>query len=270
MLEQSTQVLVVGSGVTGATTASRLVHSGVEDVICTEARSVVGGNLVSREADGYLWEEGPNTFQPTPAILRLASELDLLDDLVLADHRLPRFVLWNDELYPLPMTLKDIVADFKLLSLGGKLRAAWGALGLVAPAAREGKAPGDDSQVIRLRPEDESVQDFVTRHLGREAFLKLIDPFVSGVYAGDASKLVMAAAFKRVFALQQLGGTPGILEGALIRIGQRRQQANPEIDADLPKIKSGSLGSFRHGLQQMPLKVQQMLGEKRMRTNHKP
>ena len=41
-------------------------------LLLTEARNRVGGNITTRSGDGYLWEEGPNSFQPSDAMLKAA------------------------------------------------------------------------------------------------------------------------------------------------------------------------------------------------------
>lgn len=246
-------VLVIGSGMSASSLAHQLVKDspGVS-VLMTEARDVVGGNVISREEAGYIWEEGPNTFQPAPHILRLAVDVGLKDDLVFADSTLPRFVYWDGKLFALPMGLGDL-PTFRLLSIPGAIRAGLGAAGFVLP---------------NLTGREETIKEFISRHLGPEVFAKMIDPFVSGVYAGNPSKLSMKSAFKKIYALTELGVTSGIVEGAIIRIGQKKKEAGP-IDPELPTWKGGALGSFRKGLGMLPKAVAKKLGDERVRLNWK-
>jgi len=241
--DEVVDALVVGSGVSGSTLAYRLHSRGVS-MLLTEARDVVGGNVISRSANGYTWEEGPNTFQPAPHILRLAVDVGLKDDLVFADHTLPRFVYWNGNLFALPMGPADI-PKFRLLSPLGAVRAGLGAAGFVWP---------------NWSGKEESVKEFITRHLGAEVFAKMIDPFVSGVYAGDPSQLAIRGAFGKIYALQNLGITQGIVEGAILRLRQRKAEAG-EPDPELPVVKGGALGSFREGLGMLPKAVAAKLGD---------
>eukprot|EP01039_Chlorochromonas_danica_P007284 gene7284-8061_t len=250
---EQVDALVVGSGISGSTAAFYLQKQG-HKVALAESREVVGGNLITKKAEGYLWEEGPNSFQPNAAILRLAKDLGMIDELVLADPTLPRFVYWENHLHALPAGVTDLL-NFNLLSWPGKIRAGLGALGLIAPP------PGDE----------ESVEDWVTRHLGKETFERIIDPFVSGVYAGDPKRLSMSQALKKVFRLESLGVTRGVLDGAIVRMKQMaaERKATAERDADLPKVAGGSLGSFRDGLLSVPQRIAQQLDSDQLLLGHR-
>lgn len=67
--------VVVGGGISGLCIAQAFAtkhRETVSNVIVTEARDRVGGNITTVERDGYLWEEGPNSFQPSDPILTMA------------------------------------------------------------------------------------------------------------------------------------------------------------------------------------------------------
>ena len=106
-------------------------------VLVTEARGRVGGNITSvSNAEGYLWEEGPNSFQPNDSMLKAAVDSKTADQLVFGDPTAPRFVFWEGRLRPTPSG--PDVLTFDLMSILGKIRAGLGAAGFKAamPGAR--------------------------------------------------------------------------------------------------------------------------------------
>jgi oxygen-dependent protoporphyrinogen oxidase len=232
------EVVVLGAGISGLTLAWRLRQSSAQ-VLLAEASSRVGGCISTQSKDGYRWEEGPNSFTPTPALLNLIAEVGLTDQLVLADAKLPRYIYWERELLPVPLSPAAALSS-RLLSVGGKLRALQGLLGFVPPP------PGHE----------ETVRQFFRRQLGSEVAERLVEPFTSGVYAGDPDQLSAVAAFPRVAGLEERYGS--LFAGALQALRQRPQ---PSPIAIQPPPKRGQLGNLRQGLQQLPEALAQKLGD---------
>lgn len=150
--------------------------------------------------DGFMWEEGPNTFQPTIPLLQLAHDLNISDDLVYADASLPRYIYWKGKLLPLPMSFSEFMTS-RLLSLTGKVRLIAGLLGCIS---------GSPSK-------EETIKEFALRHLGtnsthsqysvtlscslvqgKQAYERIVDPFISGIYAGNPDELSISAALNKV------------------------------------------------------------------------
>ncbi len=197
--------------------------------------------------------------------MKLAVDVGLKQELIFADRKLPRYVYWQNKLQPVPMTPAAMIQS-RLLSFPGKLRALFGALGFVAPVMGDSLR---DSYASRLsqQGDEETVSQFFRRHLGTEVMQRLVEPFVSGVYAGDPQQLSAAAAFGRVTKMADLGG--GLVAGALLSARKRPPQPpltkgalKTVADPNVPKTRPGELGSFKGGLKALPEAIAAQLGDR--------
>ena len=265
------ECLVIGGGISGSTLAHNLNRNGV-DVVLAEARDYLGGNVKSHNDDGFIWEEGPNSFATQPSIVRIANELGIDDQFVFADESLPPWVNHNGMLHPLPKGqggkgpkgqlelvfgpngVLNFAFKGQLLSWPGKIRAGIGAFLGHLPAP-EGK--------------EETIREWVTRTLGEEVFLRCIDPFVSGVYAGNPETLSMKAALSKIARIEDYAYSIDWNKfGAIFYGGLKRQvELTKERKADPPEpqwvdFEYGNPGSFRNGLSTLPNAIAKELGDK--------
>lgn len=186
---EARSVAVVGAGVTGLVAAYELRRRGV-NVTLYEASGHAGGAIRTAHADGFLAEHGPNSFVTSPAVDALLQQLDLEDDVVEANPGANRrYVVRNGEMLAFPLTPIAMLST-RLLSFKAKLRV------LLEPLMR-----------ARRSEEDESVASFVRRRLGHEVLDYAVDPFISGIFAGDPETLSMTHAFPRVAELEREYGS---------------------------------------------------------------
>ncbi|MFI5093174.1 MAG: protoporphyrinogen oxidase [Candidatus Acidiferrales bacterium] len=181
-------VLVVGAGISGLACAYYLRKSGI-DAHIVESSPRPGGMIRSERREGYLLELGPQSFSSTLQLGELCRDLGIANDLVEAPPRAPRFLLLNGQLRQAPLSPPAFFTSslFSLRTKASVLRDLFG----------HTKPPDAD----------ESVAAFVRRKFSAELLDKLVGPFVSGIYAGDAEKLSLRAAFPQLHEAERSTGS---------------------------------------------------------------
>jgi oxygen-dependent protoporphyrinogen oxidase len=229
------RTIIVGAGLSGLVHAHQLTALRRE-VLVLEASDRPGGVVRSETQDGFLLELGPNTVRPTPEIWALANALGIQSEAVIVRSKAPRYIDYAGKLHPLPMSPVGLVTT-PLLSGRGKLRI------FAEPFIRRAAAPTADT-----------VRSFFTRRLGIEVAERLVEPFVSGIFAGDGTRLSAAASFPRLTQWEQKSGS--LFLGALAERLRGKGK---------PKSPVRGLLTFQKGLETLPRALAARLGA-RLRT----
>jgi len=219
-------------------------------VLVADKSASPGGVFETRDdIEGYLFEDGPNTFQPTESTLSLVSQVGLAPDVVCTDRSLARYVYSGGDLYALPSPggPPDLSGLVNLLSPLGMARVVVGA---ILPVAAPVKS-------------DETVTDFFTRTLGSDILKLVVDPFISTVYCGDPSKMSMRSVFPAIAKAGDAGnGFGGLVKGFVAsRKAAKETKATPFPESGI-KVKKGSSASLKGGLKKLPEAIAGALGNK--------
>ncbi len=220
------QVVVLGAGISGLAAAYWL-HKEGKEVFILETKPAPGGAIESESANGYMFDKGPNSgLETTPLIAELAEAAEVKDEMVYANPKGDkRYILRDGILQPLPMGPKDFLTS-KLFSPAAKLRL------MAEPFI--GKSKDGYYQ---------SISQFVRRRLGQEFLDYAINPFVSGVYAGNPDDLSVKSAFPKLYRLEELYG--GLIKG-MIKGAKERKKSKEQSK------QSAKMFSFKHGMQALP------------------
>jgi oxygen-dependent protoporphyrinogen oxidase len=253
-------VIVVGGGVAGLATALQL-RDGARglgtklDVTLFESAPRVGGNIRTDRDDGWTIEWGPNGYlDSVPATPALAERVGLGDRIQPANEKAAkRFLYRNGALHLLPTGPVGFLRS-GVLSPAGRARV------LMEPFAHP-KPSGID----------ETIYEFASRRIGREAASTLIDAMVSGVFAGNVHTLSLASTFPKMAAMEAEHG--GLVLAMLARMrarrtARRRAQALRASGAETTELTrpggpagpAGTLTSFDSGLDLFPAAIAEHLG----------
>lgn len=253
------KVVVVGGGVSGLATAFRIrerfqARGQPLEICLLEAAERAGGKIRTECIEGVRFEWGPNGFlDGKPDTLALCHDLGLQDALLPSSEAArKRYVFSGGKLHRVPETPFSFFRS-QLLTLRGRLR-----------VVGEGWAPKTPPGI------DTSVAEFGRRRLGREAAEKLLDPMVSGIFAGDPAVLSLASCFPRIAEMEQEHGS--LLRAMLALQRQRRKQGRRGSAEGLensegrqrkeggPAGPAGTLTSLEKGLEQLVQVLEERLG----------
>lgn len=227
--------IIIGAGITGLTAAYLLQKQG-KRITVLEKSSEPGGPISTIRKDGYLAETGPNSLLlPSLWCEHFLEELGLADELLESSPQASkRYIVKRGSPVAVPSSpLKAITTP--LFSLKAKF-------GFLAEPFRKPISPE--------AAETETVASFVSRRMGQEFLDYAIDPFVSGVYAGNPHELILKHAFPLMRSFEEDGNS--IIRGALKR--KKRQKA------DGTAYKKRSI-TFREGLVTLPQTLASKIGD---------
>ena len=225
-------IVVIGGGVAGLAAGYLLRQTGrergVEPVLTIlEALPEPGGATRTDRISGYTCEWGPNGFLDNePATLDLVERLGLSESLLSANPRADRrFIYYGGRMRELPLSPPAFLKS-NILPLGAKLRMA---LEYFIPPLR------DDI--------DETVDSFGRRRLGSKFATYLLDPMVSGIFAGNSRELSLAAVFPKMAAMEKTYG--GLFKALLAK---KREARRAGKNTGGPAGPGGKLLTFKTGM----------------------
>lgn len=224
-------VVIAGAGISGLALAFELRRLGVS-VLVLESDARAGGKIQSDHRAGYLCERGPASYlDRSGSIAALARALGIEENVIWAgDAAERRLVASHGRFHDTPRTAGEL-ARSPLLPLSAKLRVGLDLVLPRGPSARGG---------------DESVAAFTRRRLGGVAGERLLQPLVSGLYAGDPEQVSLPAAFPLVAAMER--------DRRSFLLAMRREMA-------AARAKSAPrLASFASGLDELTSALARSLG----------
>ncbi|WP_010529885.1 protoporphyrinogen oxidase [Lentibacillus jeotgali] len=246
-MSEMKKILIAGGGITGLSAAYYLQKEINEkglpyEVKLVEAGNRPGGKIKTTRRNGFVIEQGPDSFlsRKQPGI-KLVRELGLSDELV-RNGTGQSYILVNNKLHQIPkgsyMGVPVSVRPFlfsSIFSPTGKLRAG---MDFVMPRGKTG---------------DQSLGGFFRRRFGDELVENLIEPLLSGIYAGNLDDMGIMATFPNFYQLEQ--------EHRSLIKGLRKTMPDKKKQKKSGGKKQGMFYSFENGLETLVERLEEVLGD---------
>ena len=230
MKQSHTDIAIIGAGLTGLTTGFWLTRAG-KQIQIIEKQDRAGGQIRT------IYESGPNTGVVSyPEVAELFAALSPDCTLETAREESKKRWIWKgNKFHALPSGLVSAVTT-PLFTLYDKFRI------LGEPFRAKGTNP------------DESVAELAARRLGKSFVDYAVDPFLSGVYAGNPNTLITRHALPKLYNLEQDYGS--FIKGSIAKAKL------PKTDRD--KLATKKVFSATGGLEKLSQALVKSIGQERI------
>ncbi len=211
--------VIAGAGLTGLTLAYHLKRQGRSPLVLEKADRP-GGVIQTYSENGFTYESGPNTgVLGNKEIALLFEELNGHCTLETGNSgAAKRYVMKNGRWQALPSGPVSAVST-PLFTMKDKFRI------LGEPFRKPGSNP------------DESVAEMVKRRLGKSFLDYAVDPFISGIYAGDPSRLVTRYALPKLYALEHNYGS--FIMGTVKKGKEKKSEDDKKATREVFSVRGG-------------------------------
>ena len=261
------KVIIIGGGIAGLGAALKVKRAAAagEDVDFVLARARRSSRRQDRRRDHRRTSTAPgsSTADPTrfltakPAVKRIAAEVGIAGDTMPTDEsRKKTLILSRGKLYEMPDGVMMFAptkfvpfATTGLFSWPGKLRAG---MDLFVPKKKV--EPGEFN--------DETLESFITRRMGREILDRLAEPLVGGVHGSDPADMSLAATFPNLLEMEQKHGnmiTAFLAQRKMVE--EMRKKYPPD-----PKNPKTFFTAFTKGMHELPEAMADTAGRDKIRT----
>ena len=188
------ETIILGAGITGLTVAHYLNKKNKKCLIL-ESKSRVGGNIITEKNQSFTCENGPNTILLNKkSVVELIREIGLEKKIIFPNNNnKKRFLLKKGKLTPIPQNFNQFLKT-NLISLRSKIRIL-------------------SEMFIPKHKHNISVKKFIKNRFGSEFEEVFVEPFLTGVYAGETDKMSAKHVLSKIWNLEQNNGS--VLIGAI-------------------------------------------------------
>jgi len=204
-----------------------------------------GGALETIRRDGFVIETGADSFlSEKPAAAELARRLGLDAELI------PTREIYRKTYVVRAGRLVEIPAGFSLLAptrLGPVFRSP-----LFSPLGKL-RIALEPFIAARTSDDDESLDSYVTRRLGREVLERVAQALAGGIYTADPKRLSMSATMHRFVEMERR-------HGSVVKGMRAAENARASHSSDVSGARWSLFQSFKNGMATLPETLAARLG----------